>query len=80
MRCKLTTGVLRGVFVFLRKIGIRSIKTVIPTIIPTKIINKMLMMVIIFKENRFFLTDKIIYIIYINKLYNFPKQISIDKY
>ena len=73
MRYKLIASVLSGVFMFLKKISIRFIRTSTLMRISNKLINKTPIIVTILKKNRFFLTNKIIYIIYIKKLYNFPK-------
>lgn len=67
------------IFVILRKICIRFIRTSILIRILYKITNKMSMIMIILKKNQLFLTDKMIYIIYIKKLHNFLNQISISK-
>ena len=79
MRCRLTAGVLSGAFVFLRRIGIRSIGTFILTRILSEATNKTPMIMTILKENQFFLTNKMIYIMCIRKLHNFPKQIGADR-
>lgn len=79
MGCRLTAGVLNSAFIFLRKIDIRFIKTFIPIRTLSKAKNETLIMAIMIARNRFFLTDNIIYIMYIKKLHNFLKQINIDK-
>ena len=73
IRYRFTAGILSGVFIFIRKIGIRSIKISILIRILSRVINKISMIVTIIKGNHIFLTDMIIYIIYIKKLHNFLK-------
>lgn len=58
---------------FLKKIGIRSIRIIILIRILNKAINKKPIIIIMFKRNQFFLINKMIYIIYIRNLHNFLK-------
>lgn len=85
--------ILSGVFVFWIGIGsiktsiLRIIKPFIPRIIKTftltgildRITNKTPIIVIIIKQDRFFLTNIRIYIVCIRKLYDFSKEINVDR-